>query len=132
MQRSAKSFVIVLLILAVLIGTALFERHSLWLLQSSERIRGALLAQTPLGSSVESVFRRLQVLDYHPVQSSKGFLRQAPGEPITAIGASSIEARLGTTYFQFPFLPTTVVAFWGFDDRRSLKDVWVWKTTDAP
>lgn len=95
------------------------------------KIRSRLLQSTPIGTSFEEVeawVLRTQKLK-PTVSMTAGFFKQeATGD--STVGVQSIRVTLGD-YLSFPFLRTTVVAFWGFDAHGRLIDVWIWKTRDG-
>jgi hypothetical protein len=94
-------------------------------------IEQALLREKPLGTQMAEIERWLaHDKKLAPTASNVGFLRQHP-PPSRVVGVKSIKAKLGE-YFSFPLLRTSVVAFWGFNERGELIEVWVWKTIDAP
>lgn len=98
----------------------------------AETIRRNFLAQTPVGTSFEDVMGKLSARGYRAIPSlTAGFLRQEKGQLAVTVGVSSIRADIGD-YWTFPFLTTSVSAFWGFDAEGKLMDIWIWKTTDAP
>jgi len=92
-------------------------------------IRGELLREKPLGTSMVEIERWLtKEKKLELKKTNTGFLKQDV-VPTVVVGAKSINAKLGE--YRSPLL-TTVVAYWGFNDRGDLIDVWVWKTTDGP
>jgi len=92
-------------------------------------IEASLLSMAPIGSQKEEVLRALDGKGWGPVRAKKGgFLKQEPPRPMEIIGVASIAVHLG----DYGFFRTSVDAFWGFDEKGKLIDVWVWKTTDAP
>jgi hypothetical protein len=130
MHRTAKLIAISLIALLMAAAGIVFVGDGWALRRGSDEIRRNLLADTPLGSSVDTVSQQLRSRGLNPLISSKGFLRQPIGSAMSVVGVSSVRAELGH-YRQFPFPIVSVTAFWGFDAGDRLIDVWVWKTTDA-
>ena len=64
---------------------------------------------------------------------ARGFVKQEPPRPPVVVGATSAKAYLGWYWSFESILPfrTDVTAFWAFDDKGKLVEVWVWKTTDV-
>ena len=94
-------------------------------------IRDQLLKAKPLGTSIDEVdiWPRTEKRLNSTVSKTSGFLKQQqPGSSV--VGKMSIKADLGV-YKTWFFFTTSVVAFWGFDEKGQLIEVWVWKTTDA-
>ena len=94
-----------------------------------QAIREELLREKPVGTSMGEIERWLtkdKKLEFTKVKT--GFLKQDV-VPTVVVGVKSIHAKLGE--YRSPLL-TTVVAYWGFNERGDLIDVWVWKTTDGP
>lgn len=85
---------------------------------------------TPLGISFEEAAAKTQE-HYSRIEknTNSGFLRQDSSGQRT-IGVKSFRVHLGD-YHHFPIGTTSVDAFWGFDDRGRLMEIWVWKTTDS-
>lgn len=92
-------------------------------------IQASLIRATPLGTPKEEVMRVIDGREWrHSGIRDVGFLKQEPGRATEVVGKHSIEAHLGE--YRWIFV-TSVDAFWGFDERGRLTDVWVWKTTDG-
>lgn len=87
--------------------------------RSEESIAAWLQAQTPLGSSRESVVAYAKEHGW-----IKPTFRRSDG--MTSDG--TIEGELGE--YRSPFV-TSVTAFWEFDSESRLARIRVWKTTDA-
>ena len=120
------------IIFAVVVGLSIIGCSSVGLRRSDGKIHASLMALTPLGSTPEQVLAFVKQQgwrhsEYHP---NTGFLKQERPE-IEVVGASSINASLGD-YHSSPFLITNVSAFWGFDQKRRLIEIWIWRTTDGP
>ena len=101
--------------------------------RSETELRDSLLTATPIGSTRDAVdaLKKKQRWKSESVRLNAGFFKQEAGKQNTIVGVSSVRATLGN-YWTFPFLATDVSAYWGFDDKDRLIDVWVWKTIDAP
>lgn len=96
----------------------------------SADIERALLREKPLRTTKAQIERwLLREKRLNPSSSQVGFLRQDP-PPSRVVGVSSIKAKLGE-YRRFPFQRISIVAYWGFDEKDELIEVWVWKTIDA-
>lgn len=99
--------------------------------KSDLEITQALLREKPMGTKRSEIERWLvQDKKLKPTSSPVGFYRTNP-TPSRTVGAKSVHARLGE-YLSFPPLDTVVEAYWGFDDKDELIDVWVVKSVDAP
>lgn len=107
---------------------------SLWMLNPIHRpplqIREYLLKKTPLGSSFQSVTKMVENEGWlnRNYVGSGGYLVQEPGRASYEVGVSSINGHLGK--YGFP-LRVHVSAFWGFNEKGELVDIWVWKTVDG-
>lgn len=91
-------------------------------------IREKFLLDKPIGTPISEIEHWLageKKLRYEKINA--GFRKSYPPPP-AVIGVQSIEANLGE--YRTIFV-TSVVAYWGFDERGKLVDVWVRKTTDA-
>lgn len=130
MRQASKIIVVSLIVVLAAAAGIVFIEQGWTLRRGSNEIRRDLLADTPLGSSVDAVSQKLKRRGLNPLISGKGFLRQPTGSAMSVVGVSSVRAELGN-YRQFPFPIVTVTGFWGFDASGRLIDVWVWKTTDA-
>ena len=95
---------------------------------SEARIRASLLSQTPIGTSstVVHAFVERQGWLARNYVGNTGFLRQESGKPSDVVGVSSIKGNIGD------YGPMNITAFWGFDSKSQLIDIWVWRTIDAP
>lgn len=100
--------------------------------KDADSLREYFLAQTPVGTSIDEVLKKLRADGYIPLPNmASGFVRQGSGKEDLVVGQSSIKAKLGN-YWSLALLTTSVTAYWGFDSSGHLVDVWVWKTTDGP
>lgn len=99
-----------------------------YLFRSEAGIRASLLKQTPLGTSSTDVhaFVDKQGWLVRNYVGNTGFLRQKSDGQNDVVGVSSICGNLGD------FWNMNITAFWGFDSRNQLIDIWVWRTFDAP
>jgi len=103
---------------------------NLYLYRDAEAIRAHWLKETPLGTSIDDVEANLRSRGLSPqVSKNAGFLKQEPGNTVV-VGQQSIRLHLGT-YRSSPFAFTSVTAFWGFNERHQLIDIWIWKATDS-
>jgi hypothetical protein len=123
-----KRIALIVLIAGVVIIaiSALMSPH--YLFRSEAGIRASLLKQTPLGTSSTDVraFVDKQGWLVRNYVGNTGFLRQKSDGPNDVVGVSSICGNLGD------FWNMNNTAFWGFDSRNQLIDIWVWRTFDAP
>jgi hypothetical protein len=131
MPRSPYFGLMLLLVLATSNAFAARKIEGLVLRESEQALRQSILVQTPLGSSFEDVLRELQARGYVAIPSSHGLFRLDAEEHVKTFGVSSIRVELGD-YWTFPFFATSVAAYWGFDAKGRLFDVWVWKGTEGP
>ena len=125
----SRAFLALIVVLGVAIWLGMFHTS---LREGAEKLEGLLLLEKPKGTSFSEVERWLKDEKKLSPKLSReaGFLKQSTsGNSI--IGKQSISASLGE-YRSFPFLRTSVMGYWGFDEAGKLIDVWVWKTTDAP
>nr|WP_321398172.1 hypothetical protein [uncultured Desulfobacter sp.] len=117
----------IILIVAILVVIWLKDSN---LRRSVEKIKASLYVETPEGDSFNEVLNKIKVKNLKPnVSKTAGFLKQGGGAPET-IGVSSIRVHLGD-YWTFPFSRVSVTAFWGFDHKGELIEIWIWKTTDS-
>jgi hypothetical protein len=109
------------LVAYVLIENWRFDQHQL---------TRALYELTPLGTSYSDALARV-AKRFPSAQENEhvGFYRQ-DRTPATVVGVKSIHVLVGR-YYQFPIGTTYVEAYWGFDSRGKLIDIWVLKTTDS-
>ncbi|MFG1691426.1 hypothetical protein ACGF5M_04660 [Gemmatimonadota bacterium] len=96
----------------------------------SSVIEWYLIQGAPLGSDIGEVRQYVAQHGWHVAYDSeeRGFLDQR-SKPNRVVGSMSIRAELGQ-YQGLPFVGH-ITAFWGFDERGRLIDVWVWRTRDA-
>jgi hypothetical protein len=99
--------------------------------ENADEIRVHLIREQPIGTSMPAVEAWIKKAGWkYSASPNVGFLKQEDRKN-SVVGASSIKADIGD-YWRFPFLTTSVVAYWGFGPDGKLIDVWVWKTTDGP
>lgn len=130
MGRISKRVWVGIAVAVVFLAGLVYFWPGLPLRESREQIRQSFLKQTPIGSTTQEVVRQLRALGYEPQMTNKGYLRQAPDEPMSVIGTSSVRTELGGYCNLLLF--TSVTGFWAFDADGRLIDVWIWKVTDAP
>lgn len=127
-MKSALKILLTCIMGLVVMATSLFANP---MKKAPSEIEQTLLREKPLGTAKAEIERWLiHEKKLTPVTSHVGFLRQDP-PPSRVVGVTSIKAKLGG-YWGFPFLRTSVVAYWGFNEKDELIEIWVWKTTDAP
>ena len=127
-MKSALKVLLIGIIGLVVMATSLLANP---MKKAPSEIEQTLLREKPLRTTRAEIERWLiHDKKLTPVSSHVGFLRQDP-PPSRVVGVKSIKAKLGD-YWSFPFLRTSVVAYWGFNEKDELVEVWVWKTTDAP
>lgn len=112
---------------ALLIGVAVAALNPLR--RSEASIRENLLKEAPLGSSMDEVLSLIASKGWQTRHVSDTGFDDQRFHPQRIIGAKSIRASLGD-YQDLPF-KANVTVFWGFDERGSLIDLWVWKTWDG-
>ena len=118
-----------LLILVAFVTTG--ASMNLSLRKNADELRMHLMREQPIGSPISAVENWIKKAGWkYAVSPTAGFLKQEDRKN-SVVGVSSIKADLGE-YWRFPFLTTSVVAYWGFGPDGKLIDVWVWKTTDGP
>ena len=126
MSKRARTWIAGLGALTVLL--LVVALNSAW--RPAEMIERSLLRLTPIGSSIEDVQRAVENKGWqHRPISNAGFLKQESHRAMEVVGKKSLEAHVAD--YGWPFR-TSVDAFWGFDEKGRLTDVWVWKTVDAP
>ena len=98
--------------------------------RSQDVIEKQLEKITPLGTQYNMAVKLLEP-HFSEIQqnTNTGFLKQ---EELTqeVVGVKSIEVPLGS-YRNFPFGSTWVRAYWGFDEKGRLLEIWVWKDQDS-
>jgi hypothetical protein len=113
---------ILVLLIAISVGVATLCYNSTYF------TRWKLLQETPPGTTSDQVILHCARNNLKcSFSNSAGFLNQDNGQ---VIGVKSIRTKLSDGRI-FPFVTTTVVAFWGFDKDGKLIDIWVWRTIDA-
>ncbi len=112
-------------LLAACTGTGLPLR------KDPEQIRAALLTQTPVGTSSDTVVQLLQAHDYSMNRAKTGYVRRTGESSFEEVGVASIKADLGK-YYASPFGKTDVTGYWGFDVHGNLVNIWVTKDGNAP
>jgi hypothetical protein len=119
-------------IIALIAITAIFLFFALNpLRRSATSIEDRLYRITPLGTSYETATNKLSKDFGHISFSDKtGFMRHDWPAPPELVGTKSIEVYLGE-YYQFPAGKTGVAAYWGFDNKDRLIEIWVRKDTDS-
>lgn len=94
-----------------------------------DKVRRQLLERTPVGTGIEQVllYCKTNNLKCHHSDTA-GYLNQDNGKVVgvRSVWAVLIESQSG------PLKIASVAAYWGFDQKGKLIDIWVWKTTDAP
>lgn len=116
-----------------LIGVSLLSACSgpgLPLRKDPDKIRATLLAQTPVGTSSDSVVQSLQAQNYSLTRVKTGYVRRTGESSYEEIGVESIKADLGK-YSVIPFVKTDVTGYWGFDLKGNLVNIWVTKGGDT-
>ena len=118
------------LVVAFLVAALWIKTTGNSLRRSPDEIAASLRNSTPIGTGFEEVESRLRSKGLTPeISPNVGFLRQGRGAS-EVVGAKSIRASLGE--YRTSFCATTsVTAFWGFDQRGALFEIWVWKTVDS-
>jgi hypothetical protein len=107
--------------------------QSVSLRRDPEGLRESFLKERPLGTSMKEIEEWVKSKGWKDVaiSYSKGFFRNTPFREAT-VGVKSITVTLGD-YVSFPVgFTTMVVAYWGFNEKGELIDVWVNKSADAP
>jgi hypothetical protein len=118
-----------LLVIIISLGTGCVPNNDLR--RSAVDLRSDLLKETPLGSTISDIEVKLRDKGMRlQLSRNAGFLKQEKGNSVV-VGTQSVRVHLGT-YRSSIFSQTSVTAFWGFNDKSQLIDIWVWKTTDAP
>jgi hypothetical protein len=99
--------------------------------RSQASIENKLYKITPLGTSFEVATNEL-AKRFGTIYSSDstGFVEQDWPEPPRVVGVKSIEVDLGD-YHASPIATVSATAYWGFDDKDKLIEIWVWKTVDS-
>ena len=119
---------IVLISIAAIVALNVFI-YSPYLFRSEAGIRESLLSQTPIGTNSTEVRAYVDghgwlVRNY---VGHTGFLKQEFGKKKDeVVGVTSIQGNIGD------YGPMNITAFWGFDSKNQLIDIWVWRTFDAP
>ena len=130
-HRRAKLAATFLLLIFGTVGIyAAWSGHALFLLPEGI-IASYLKRQTPLGTSRSSVIGWLKTRD----ASAKLIVANVPvpadsSYPPSRVGGASFVTEELASY-RFPF-PSSVEAFYMFDDRENLTDISVRRTIDAP
>ena len=93
-----------------------------------QQLREQLLAQTPMGSTMEQVaaFCLRRKLECRRSDNA-GYMNQATG---AVVGEKAMWAAVEETHRGL--MVSSVEAYWGFGSDGVLVDVWIWRTTDAP
>jgi len=120
---------VVPLIVAALTGAC--SSTGLPLHKNPDKIRAALLTQTPVGTTSDNVVQQLQAHNYSMNRVKTGYVRRTGESSFEEVGVASIKADLGKYYF-FPFGTTDVTGYWGFDVDGKLVNIWVTKDGDTP
>lgn len=99
--------------------------------RSPASIEHRLYKITPFGTSFEFATNRLsKVFAEISFSENTGFVRHDWPGPWEVVGSKAIKVHLGE-YYQFPVGRTGVAAYWGFDDKGKLIEIWVRKDTDS-
>jgi hypothetical protein len=128
--KNSKNAFATILAIGMCVFVALFAwQGKVGLRQSPKNLREELLRETPLGTPLYEVKKVLNnkglsfVLD-----TDKGFWKR---DTDLVVGVKHIEVNLGTytALFRgtFGWQTMYVTAYWGFNNKDQLVDIWIWK-----
>jgi hypothetical protein len=129
MQRKARGIQLLVAVVVLLSAADTGVAGELPLRRSEATIRGRILDEVPLGSSMNQVEQQIARHGWKLGQIRDRGFENDRVRPSTVTGAKSIDAWVGD-YRGFLFM-IDVTVFWGFDESGSLIDVWVQKTEDS-
>ena len=115
--------------------------------QSHEQIREEILELTPIGTSMDDVFRVVESNEKWKIDEyrnqNQGYLVPATVSTSEPIGEKSVKANIGVysgefrfntdpiNAFWFAIFTTGVNVYWAFDENSKLIEVFVHKETDV-